>query len=144
MLVAASGNLDHAELERMVLESFSMLGAKSGADGRRKPDFKPVRKIFKRKPSQTHVCLGIPAKDFNHPSRIPLLLLNSLLGGGMSSRLFQRVRENLGVAYNVFSYLDYFQDTGIFGVYLGADKKNVKRAIAAVIGEMDRICNEKL
>jgi predicted Zn-dependent peptidase len=75
---------------------------------------------------------------------VPLLLLNSLLGGGMSSRLFQRVRENLGYAYNVFSYLDYFQDTGIFGIYLGADKKNAKRAISAVMGEMDRICNEKL
>jgi predicted Zn-dependent peptidase len=144
IVVAASGNLDHLQLERLVLENFNILGSKSDADGRQRPEFTPVRKIFKRKSAQTHVCLGIPAKDFNHPSRTPLLLLNSLLGGGMSSRLFQRVREDLGFAYNVFSYLDYFQDTGIFGIYLGADKKNVKRAIAAVIGEMDRICNEKL
>jgi predicted Zn-dependent peptidase len=144
MVVAASGNLDHARLKQLVSKNYNASGSKSGADGRKIPIFKPVRKIFKRKPSQTHVCLGLPARDFNDPSRVPLLLLNSLLGGGMSSRLFQRVRENLGYAYNVFSYLDYFQDTGIFGIYLGADKKNAKRAISAVMGEMDRICNEKL
>jgi predicted Zn-dependent peptidase len=144
ILVAASGNLKHADLVNLVLGYSEVIDPKPSPDGRQKPVYKPVRKIFKSKSSQTHVCLGAPARDFNDPNRAALLLLNSLMGGGMSSRFFQKVRENLGLAYNIFSYLDYFQDTGIFGIYLGADKRNVKRAITAVMGEMDRMCKETL
>jgi predicted Zn-dependent peptidase len=139
MLVAASGNVDHARLVELVNGYYHLIGTKPGADGRQKPNFRPVRKSYRGKSSQTHVCLGVPAREFCDPSRGALLLLNSLLGSGMSSRLFQKVREDLGLVYNIFSYLDYFQDTGIFGIYLGADKRNVKRAISAVMGELDRI-----
>ncbi len=144
MLVAASGNVDHARLVELVNGHYHLIGTKPGADGRLKPNFTPVRKTYRGKSSQTHVCLGVPAREFCDPSRGALLLLNSLMGGGMSSRLFQKVREDLGLVYNIFSYLDYFQDTGIFGIYLGADKRNVKRAIAAVMGELDRISQECL
>jgi predicted Zn-dependent peptidase len=144
ILVAASGNIDHNRLAKLVQNNFNISDVKPRVDVRKRPVFTPVRKVFKRKPSQTHICLGIPAKDFNDPGRSALSLLNSLLGGGMSSRLFQKVRENLGLAYNIFSYVDYFQDTGIFGFYLGTDKHNAKRAITAVMGEIDRICNEPL
>jgi predicted Zn-dependent peptidase len=144
MLVAASGNIDHARLVELVDKNYAQIGAKPGADGRKKPNFKPARKTYQRKSSQTHVCLGVPAREFCDPSRSALMLLNSLLGGGMSSRLFQKVRENLGLVYNIFSYLDYFQDIGIFGIYLAADKRNVRRAITAVMGELDRLSQECL
>jgi predicted Zn-dependent peptidase len=139
MLVAASGNLKHDQVVELVGRYINPWSFEPSSSGREKPLFKPIRKIYDRKISQTHVCLGVPAKEFNHPSRTPLMLLNLLLGGGMSSRLFQQLRENLGLAYNIFSYLDYFQDSGIFGFYLATDKRNVKRAIAAVIGELEKV-----
>jgi predicted Zn-dependent peptidase len=144
MLVAASGNIDHPRLVDLVNGNYHLIGTKPGADGRQKPIYKPVRKTYRGKSSQTHVCLGVPAREFCDPNRGALMLLNSLLGAGMSSRLFQKVREDLGLAYNIFSYLDYFQDTGIFGIYLAADKRNVRRAIAAVMGVLKRISEECL
>ena len=93
MLVAASGNLKHDQVVELVGRYINPWSFEPSSSGREKPLFKPIRKIYDRKISQTHVCLGVPAKEFNHPSRTPLMLLNLLLGGGMSSRLFQQLRE---------------------------------------------------
>jgi predicted Zn-dependent peptidase len=144
MLIAASGNLKHDAVVKLVDKYINRVNFEMTSNGRQKPVFKPVRRVYSRKISQTHVCLGVPAKEFTHPSRTPLLLLNLLLGGGMSSRLFQQLRENLGLVYNVFSYLDYFQDSGVFGFYLGVEKRSIKKAITAVLGELERISNERL
>jgi predicted Zn-dependent peptidase len=144
MLVAASGNLDHNELVRLINEFYG-LGQPDGSPAERhKPIFKPRRETIKRKSSQVHVCLGVPARDFNDPSRSALFILNSMLGGGMSSRLFQMLRDNLGIVYNVYSYLDYFQDTSILGVSLATDRKNVQKAVDAVMQEIGRISTEQL
>ena len=111
---------------------------------RKRPVFKPLRKAIKRKSSQVHICLGVPAREFNDPSRSAMFILNSMLGGGMSSRLFQKLRDNLGIVYNVYTYLDYFQDTSVQGIYQATDRKNVRRAIEAVMKEIDRIASEPL
>jgi predicted Zn-dependent peptidase len=73
-----------------------------------------------------------------------MLLLNSALGGGMSSRLFQRLREDLGLVYSVFSFLDFFADNGIFGIYLGTDRNNIGKALAAVKKEIDAVVDDRL
>ncbi len=144
IIVAACGNLLHKRLVQLTNKYVDQRIMPEFPDGRKKPKFKSYRKIYRRKTNQTHICLGLPAKEFTHESRTALLLLNSILGGGMSSRLFQRLREDLGLVYNVFSYLDFFADNGIFGIYLGTDGKNVKKALAAVKKEMDNITRSKL
>jgi predicted Zn-dependent peptidase len=144
MIVAASGNLEHEKLVEIVSEYISSKEFKPSTYVRHKPTYKPIRKMFKHKSSQTHVCLGVPAIEFTNPKRSALLLANTLLGGGMSSRFFQHLREDLGLVYNVFSYVDYFQDTGVFGIYLGTDKKNVIKAINGILTELDRLINEPL
>jgi predicted Zn-dependent peptidase len=144
IIVAACGNLQHKRLVQLTNKYVDQRIMPEFPDGRKKPKFKSYRKIYRRKTNQTHICLGLPAKEFTHESRTALLLLNSILGGGMSSRLFQRLREDLGLVYNVFSYLDFFADNGIFGIYLGTDGKNVKKALAAVKKEMDNITRSKL
>ncbi len=144
IIVAACGNLQHKRLVQLTNKYVDQRIMPEFPDGRKKPKFKSYRKIYRRKTNQTHICLGLPAKEFTHGSRTALLLLNSILGGGMSSRLFQRLREDLGLVYNVFSYLDFFADNGIFGIYLGTDGKNVKKALAAVKKEMDNITRSKL
>lgn len=108
------------------------------------PKLTPVLKTVARKTAQTHVCLGIPAPSFNHELRPALLILNSILGGGMSSRFFQHLREDLGLVYTVFSYIDFFEDMGLFGIYLGTDKQNVKKALGAIKKEITAIYEEKL
>jgi predicted Zn-dependent peptidase len=84
------------------------------------------------------------ALSFNHESRPAMLILNSILGGGMSSRFFQRLRENLGLVYTVFSYVDFFEDLGLFGIYLGTERKNVKKALSAIRTEIETVCSRKL
>jgi predicted Zn-dependent peptidase len=144
MIVAASGNLEHDKIVELVQKYISTNSVSPSTYRRKKPSYQIARKIFKRKSSQTHVCLGVPAVEFTHPMRSALLLANTLLGGGMSSRFFQHLRENLGLVYSVFSYVDYFQDTGVFGIYLGTDKKNVNKAVDGILIELNRLMTQKL
>ncbi len=144
IIVSASGNLVHEKLVEEVLKHYDPSQIDQSSNGRRKPVFKPVQKVHYKKIKQTHVCLGVQARDFNHNSRSAMSLLNSIMGGGMSSRLFQEIRENLGLAYSIFSYLDYFEDTGVFGIYLGTDKKNVKKALLAVRKKINEAMENKL
>jgi predicted Zn-dependent peptidase len=144
IIVAACGNLEHNRLVQLTNKYVDPRIVPESSNGRKKPVFKPNRKTYRRKTNQTHVCLGLPAKEFNHRSRTALLLLNSILGGGMSSRLFQRLREDLGLVYNVFSYLDFFADNGIFGIYLGTERRNIQKALAAVRSEINNITGSKL
>lgn len=144
MVLAACGNLDHDVLLDLAEKYFGNLSPVEYKNGRSKPSIKPIYKSFNRKTAQTHICLGLRALPFNHKSRPAMLILNSILGGGMSSRFFQRLRENLGLVYTVFSYVDFFADLGLFGIYLGTEKKNVKNVLSAIKMEIETICTEKL
>lgn len=144
MLIAASGNLEHVRLVELISTRIDQKPSDISLNGRVKPIYSPEKKVFQRDSAQTHICLGVPAKEFNDSSRAAITLLNSLLGGGMSSRLFQELRENLGLVYSVFSYLDFFDDTSIVGIYLGTNKRNVRRAIAAVLKQIERFRQEPL
>ena len=144
MVLAACGNLHHETLVEMAQKYFGDLSPVEHKNGRRNPTIKPVYKAFKRKTAQTHICLGLRALPFNHKSRPAVLILNSILGGGMSSRFFQHLREDLGLVYTVFSYVDFFEDVGLFGLYLGTERRNVKSALVAIKKEIELICARKL
>jgi predicted Zn-dependent peptidase len=144
MIIAACGNLDHDHLVDISARYFGNVSPYEYRNGRKNPDFIPVFKSFFRKTAQTHICLGLPALHFNHELRSAMLILNSVLGGGMSSRLFQHLRENLGLVYTVFSYIDFFENMGLFGIYLGTEKRNVKSALYAVNNEIKLICEKRL
>lgn len=143
MLLASSGNLDHAEVVDLANNYLSTQKGRNGTN-RERPQIKPNRSVIKRDSSQVHICLGVPGIEFNHPWRSASYLLNAVLGGGMSSRLFQELRDNLGIVYNIFSYLDYFHDSSVHGIYLGADKRNAGKAVAAIVREIERLTAEPL
>jgi len=86
----------------------------------------------------------VRALDYLHPDRYALDLMNTVLGEGMSSRLFLNIRERLGLAYDVHSFTQKHRDTGLLGVYLGVDPKNAAGAVRAVIAEMERLCDLEL
>ncbi len=98
----------------------------------------------RRKTEQAHICLGVRAFSYLHPDRFVLDLLNTVLGEGMSSRLFLNIRERLGLAYDVHSFTQKHRDTGLLGVYLGVDPKQALSAVNAVLAEMRNLCDHEL
>jgi predicted Zn-dependent peptidase len=98
----------------------------------------------RRKTEQAHICLGVRAFGYLNPDRFVLDLLNTVLGEGMSSRLFLNIRERLGLAYDVHSFTQKHRDTGLLGVYLGVDPKQALSAVNAVLAEMRNLCDHEL
>ena len=98
----------------------------------------------RRTTEQAHICLGVRAFSYLHPDRFVLDLLNTVLGEGMSSRLFLNIRERLGLAYDVHSFSQKHRDTGLLGVYLGVDPKQAVDAVNAVLAEMRNLCDHEL
>jgi len=149
IVICASGNLSHENLVKMVRKKFDKnFRAFSFHRTDPKIEKKPIpytrKMVTEKEIAQTHICIGFPAFDFNHPQKYPALVLSNILGGGMSSRLFQTVREKLGVAYNIYSFFDFYIDSGIFGVYLGTNQKNTQLAVEAVLREFSKIKNDRL
>jgi predicted Zn-dependent peptidase len=93
---------------------------------------------------QTHFCLGFPAPGYPTPDKMAILALSSYLGGGMSSVLFQKIREDRGLAYSVYTFTDFYRDTGVFGAYLGTDKKHLRQALEVILREVRTLKRKKL
>lgn len=144
MVLSAAGNLDHDKFVRLARRHFSFY--KKSYPVR----FEPPRAAQKldlniREPvSQTHICAGLEGVSYLAEERFPLIAVNSYLGGGMSSRLFQVIREKHGLAYSVYSFIDFFKDTGIFSFYLGTDRKNQDRALDLLMDEVDKITRKPI
>jgi predicted Zn-dependent peptidase len=124
MVVAAAGNLEHPAVVRAVRGSALAGGQPAQPVPHRDPALRvPIRKprsVVRGKDSeQAHVVLGCPAFGRLDERRFALGVLNNSLGGGMSSRLFQEIREKRGLAYSVYSYTSHYADTGVFAVYAG-------------------------
>jgi predicted Zn-dependent peptidase len=97
--------------------------------------------VRRRRTEQAHICLGVRAPSYRHPDRYVIDLLNTVLGEGMSSRLFLNIREKLGLAYDVHSFTQKHRDTGYLGVYLGVDPKKALESVDAVMGELRGLCD---
>ena len=139
-VIAAAGNVKHADLVRQI-EKHLKLRVKTVRASRKEiePRRYSARKVYQRKIMQSHVVLGWEIVPYNHPDRYPLLMLNNILGGGMSSRLFQIIREKTGLAYSIFTFQDYYRDTGILGAYLGCDGTKVAQAVNLLVQEVDKV-----
>jgi len=140
--ITAAGNLEHDEIVR--LESrFAGLHRRDEIElGTPPKTHAPI--ILKKKDSleQVHIAMGVPSYPLAHARRFPLYVLNTVLGGGMSSRLFQDIREKQGLAYAVYSELNLFSDTGCFTVYAGTAAETAKKVINSVVGEFRRLKDE--
>ncbi len=88
---------------------------------------------------QAHLCLAVHGFSRSHPQRFTIDLLNTVLGGGMSSRLFMEIRERRGLAYDIHSYTEHFLDSGTFGIYAGVDPSKTESALAAILEELSKI-----
>jgi len=141
LVVAAAGNFHHDDLVQMVEQRFRMKpGSRRNA---RRPASnragKPRREMFHKPINQAHVCYGTLGYSVKSSFRYPLLVLNTILGEGMSSRLFQNIREKYGFAYSVYSFISLMSDTGNFGVYIGTDPGKVEKSLDLIRREIDKL-----
>lgn len=144
MVFSAAGNLDHDKFVAMVEQHFSALSATSNAlPGRAKPEAQPhVTLKNKKSLEQVQICMGVAAPAVASQLRYPVYLLNTILGGGMSSRLFQTIREDRGLAYSIYSEMNPFRDTGSLCVYAGTSPDKAREAVLLTVAEFRRLKEE--
>lgn len=145
MIVGAAGSVDHDDFVRRVAEHFG--SAPEGVEAERVPGPGPTGTGFEavaRDTAQTHVVFGAGAPGHADPDRYGLILLSSALGGGMSSRLFQRVREELGLCYSIFTFQSFYDAAGMVGVYVGTRPGSAHEAADAVRHELGRVAADGL
>ncbi|HZP43841.1 MAG TPA: pitrilysin family protein [Candidatus Binatia bacterium] len=144
LLIAAAGNLRHDDLLEMASRQFSALaGAAMRVDGA--PPSPAGGVVVHEKPlEQVHLCLGAPGIAQGDPDRYAVHVLNAALGGGMSSRLFQEIRERRGKAYTVYSFLSSYADVGYIGVYVGTSAEWTREVVDVVRTEIARTTREGL
>ncbi len=124
-VVCAAGNLNHERFVDLINEHMGRLPRGSANSHPPAPRVERSYHIVPRDLEQAHLCLGLQGPSATDPGRYTGYILNTILGGGMSSRLFQEVREKNGLAYSVGSYLSTFSDTGAFGIYAGCDPSRI-------------------
>lgn len=138
--ITAAGKLDHDSLLEMVRDRFEGLST-NGSVPPSPPPNTHARLTLRHKKSleQVHLCLGVPCYPLPHEKRYAASVLNTLLGGGMSSRLFQNIREKRGLAYAVFSELSGYRDTGALQVYAGTSASSFREVVRLILDEFRRL-----
>ena len=136
LLVTAAGNLTHAGLVALAREHLEALPP-AGPAPLDDPPATHARIALRNKKSleQVHLCLGVPSYPLPHEERFACYVLNTLLGGGMSSRLFQNIRERQGLAYAVFSELNPYRDTGCLSIYAGTSVESAGKVVESITKE---------
>ncbi len=142
MIFSAAGNLQHEAFVAQVAASFASLapgGAEKMARSHSPSPSPHITLRRKRSLEQVQLCLAVAAPPVASPLRYTAYLLNSILGGGMSSRLFQSIREERGLAYSIFSELNPFRDTGSLAVYAGCSPANTRQVLDLTLADLTRI-----
>jgi predicted Zn-dependent peptidase len=147
IVVAASGNIDHDDLLQILEDGGWSDFAHSGGTNLVVPPATPLaprERHFDRDGAQTHIVFGSATVPHSDTRRYALSLVSMLLGGGMSSRLFQRIREDLGLAYSVYTFQSFHRDSGNHGVYVGTAPDTAAQATEAIKEELARLSSEGL
>ncbi|HSY11960.1 MAG TPA: pitrilysin family protein [Verrucomicrobiae bacterium] len=140
MIISAAGNLDHHEVVELLRERFEQLP--SGTNGWQDTPPKTNSRITlrnKKSLEQVQICVGVPSYSISHDRRYVMYVLNTLLGGGMSSRLFQNIREKQGLVYSIFSELNPFRDAGMLSVYAGTSRESASKVVRAIVNEFRQL-----
>ena len=147
MVFSAAGHLSHEELLAKIESRFGNLEDIAADDllQRHAPPMTPHITLHNKKSlEQVQLVLGVPAPPVNSPDRYALYLLNTILGGGMSSRLFQSVREDAGLAYSIYSEMNPFRDTGTFAVYAGTSIEKTPEMLQRILAEFAKLKAEPM
>jgi predicted Zn-dependent peptidase len=143
LIVTAAGNLRHDRVIELVQRHLDGLPPGEPEPEQPVPGFQPPFELKSRRSlQQLQLCLGTPMIEAAHPLRLACFTLNVILGGSMSSRLFQNIREQQGLAYSIFSELNLYRDTGSLGIYAGTSPENGRRVLDSTLAELRRLREE--
>jgi predicted Zn-dependent peptidase len=142
IVVAAAGNVDHDALVALVEAAFPSAAAEAPGPPASPNGVEPALRFHEKETEQYHLCLGAPGIPRHDERRFALRVLDTILGGSSSSRLFQEVREKRGLAYSVYSYASHFADSGQVGLYVGTRPDNVAEAMDVIGSELRRLQEE--
>lgn len=136
MVISAAGNIHHERVRELVLHAFDRLPTRATPvqEGAPRVEAKAITRV--KELEQSHVCMGTPGFPQTHADRYVAYVLNTILGGSMSSRLFQNVREKRGLAYSVFSSLSAYRDAGSLTIYVGCGNDKVGEVIDVIVEEL--------
>ncbi len=141
MVVAAAGKIDHQSFVDLADEAFGALGARAGTEAEAARygggDYRETRDL-----EQVHLLLGFDAVGYHDPDYYALMVLSTLLGGGMSSRLFQEIREKRGLVYSIYSFVSAYRDGGLFGIYAGTGEAEVDELIPVACDQVARLARD--
>jgi predicted Zn-dependent peptidase len=139
IVITAAGNVQHGSFVESIARTFGVVRKGNSVAERTKPTMNYVTTAHPKNLEQVHICLGTEGVHTTDPRRHACALLNVIMGGNMSSRLFQEIRERRGLAYSVYSFALSYSDTGLMGVYVGADKANTEEVLGLINREMCRL-----
>jgi predicted Zn-dependent peptidase len=140
IVISVVGNIKHNVVVEKVEKQFRDLKTSSKKLAIvHKPAFDPIKITRNKKTEQVHLCIGFEGVETDHESFYPLLTMNNIFGGAMSSRLFQNIREDKGLAYSVFSYPSAYQDCGLYSIYAGMKTTQLKTVTHLIMDEIHEI-----
>src|ERR1700688_3087213 len=145
LIICAAGNLKHEQFVELVAKHFEHM--KPVKNGFHSPQPKIVPRIVMRNKKaleQVQICVGVPSHPIAHERRHASYILNTLLGGGMSSRLFQNIRERQGLAYSIYSDLNPYRDTGCLSVYAGTSRESASKVVESIVSEFRKLKSENV
>lgn len=144
VVVAAAGNVDHDRFVELVAEQFAGYTGHCELPQPESPSVTPATHVRFKDSEQAYIVLGTRGVDVRDERRYAASLLDTVLGGGMSSRLFQEIREQRGLVYSVYSFQAAYRAAGLFGVYAGTSQQNVQACIDVIVEQFARIRNERI
>jgi predicted Zn-dependent peptidase len=140
VVIAAAGNIDHDLLVEYFWPSFEPLSnGESSPPARSTPRVTPTVASYPKELEQVHLCLGAQASSLSGERRYAESIFNTILGGNMSSRLFQEIREKRGLAYSLYSHISAYMDAGLLRIYVATDKEHVNRVLELIELQIKRI-----
>lgn len=142
ILIAVAGNVSHDGIIDLVGPAFESIHNGHTLPERYHPEIKPADQALHRDLEQAHICLSTLGLSITDPQRFAFSLMNTILGGNMSSRLFQEIREQRGLAYSVYSFMASYVDTGMFGVYAGVTPEAVSKTIDLIVRDLKKIMTQ--
>jgi predicted Zn-dependent peptidase len=142
IVVTAAGNLDHGRIVQLVEDRLGGMPAGRKLPKPKAPTIEAPIQFKKKRIQQAHLYIGAPSHPIGHPTRFSSYVLNTILGGGMSSRLFQNIRERQGLAYAVMSELMSYRDSGCMAIYAGTSIETVERVVESVMEEFRSLKND--
>jgi predicted Zn-dependent peptidase len=136
IVVVAAGNVDHRQVVDLITAAFGTITSPLSEVSTLQPDYGRQLQLHEKDLEQVHICLGTRLLSQDHPNRFAAYLLNMILGGGMSSRLFQSIRESLGLAYSIYSSVDAHSDAGALVVYAAVAPADVRQTVDEILKEL--------